>query len=294
MQHGAGEIVRVRSAIGRTLLGIAAGTLSLLGIAAGTLSLPAIAAAAGTTGGATAPTGPIHPNVGPGPASTAGAMVIAPASVMSGQSTIVTGTLPSAAQRTVWLQMRTAPRVWTTVASAQAGAAGAFAISWTTSRAGELTLRVASPVLATRAAMRATGPLSATPAGRLAVFAATVATWYGPGFYGHHTACGEILTRMIVGVADRTLPCGTAVTVTYDGRTLTLPVIDRGPFSGAATLDLTSAAAQELGITETVAVGMLARRGPALAPTDYSAPGSGSTGATGPASTAGGATAPPD
>ena len=136
-------------------------------------------------------------------------------------------------------------------------------------------------MLATPAAATARSPLSVTPVGRLAVFAPVVATWYGPGFYGNHTACGETLTRRIVGVADRRLPCGTAVTLRYGGRTLTLPVIDRGPYSGAASLDLTSAAAQELGITETVSVGMLSRKGPPLAPTNYYAPGTGSTGATG-------------
>ena len=276
--------MRVRSAIGRTLLGIATGALAL----------PAIAAA-GATGGATAQTGPASPTVGSGPAATTGAIVVAPASVIRGQGTLVTGMLPAAAGRTVWLQVRSAPHLWTTVASASAGTAGAFTIPWQTSRAGELALRVASPVLATRAAATARSPLSATPVGRLAVFDPVVATWYGPGFYGNHTACGETLTHQIVGVADRTLPCGTPVTVTYEGRTLTLPVIDRGPYSGAATLDLTSAAAQELGITETVDIGMLARKGPALAPTDYFAPGTGSTGATGSTSTtsiAGGATAP--
>ena len=200
--------------------------------------------------------------------------------MIRGQSALVTGTLPGAAGRTVWLQVRSASHLWTTVASASAGAAGAFTIPWLASRAGELALRVASPVLATRAATTARSALSATPVGRLAVFDAVVATWYGPGFYGHHTACGEALTPQIVGVADRTLPCGTPVTVTYDGRTLTLPVIDRGPYSGAATIDLTSAAAQELGVTETVDVGMLARKGAALAPTDYYAPGTGASSTT--------------
>ena len=276
--------MRVRSAIGRILLGIAAGALAL----------PAVAAAVGT-GGAPAPTGATGSAAGTAPASTAGAIVVAPASLMRGQGAVVTGVLPAAADRTVWLQVRSSPHRWRTVAIAPADTSGAFTISWLTSRAGELVLRVASPVLATPAAAGARGPLSVTPVGRLAVFAPVVATWYGPGFYAHHTACGETLTHQIVGVADRTLPCGTAVSVTYGGRTLTLPVIDRGPYSGPATLDLTSAAAQELGITETVGVGMLARKGPPLAPTYYYAPGTGATGttgATGPTSIAGGATAP--
>ena len=53
-----------------------------------------------------------------------------------------------------------------------------------------------------------------------------------------------------------------------------MPVIDRGPYSGAATLDLTHAAALELGITETVAVGMLALERPGRSrPTNWYPPG---------------------
>jgi hypothetical protein len=82
------------------------------------------------------------------------------------------------------------------------------------------------------------------------------------------------------------------VTLTYNGQSLTLPVIDRGPYANSATLDLTVAAAQELGITETVGVGMLALSGTFLTPTDWFPPVStGPTGTTG-ISIAGGATAP--
>jgi rare lipoprotein A (peptidoglycan hydrolase) len=73
-----------------------------------------------------------------------------------------------------------------------------------------------------------------------------------------------------------------------------MPVIDRGPFSNGATIDLTHAAAQELGITKTVAVGMLALSGPPLAPSNWFAPSTPATGATGATGTtiAGGAAAP--
>ena len=79
-----------------------------------------------------------------------------------------------------------------------------------------------------------------------------VATWFGPGFYGKQTACGQTLTPAIVGVANRTLPCGTLVSVTYEGHSLTVPVLDRGPYSHHADWDLTAGAAEALGITETV------------------------------------------
>jgi rare lipoprotein A len=79
-----------------------------------------------------------------------------------------------------------------------------------------------------------------------------IATWFGPGFYGKQTACGQTLTKQVVGVANRTLPCGTLVEVTYGAHSLTVPVLDRGPYGHGASWDLTAGAAQALGITETV------------------------------------------
>ncbi|HUA11021.1 MAG TPA: septal ring lytic transglycosylase RlpA family protein [Solirubrobacteraceae bacterium] len=80
-----------------------------------------------------------------------------------------------------------------------------------------------------------------------------IATWYGPGLYGNSTACGQTLMPGTVGIASRTLPCGTLVRVSYRGRRVTVPVIDRGPYS-FATWDLTSGAAAALGIDETVKI----------------------------------------
>ncbi len=83
-----------------------------------------------------------------------------------------------------------------------------------------------------------------------------IATWFGPGFYGQTTACGQTLTPGVVGVANRTLPCGTLVKVSYKGRTLTVPVLDRGPYSKiGAAWDLTAGAAEALGIEDTVRIG---------------------------------------
>ena len=57
-------------------------------------------------------------------------------------------------------------------------------------------------------------------------------SWYGPGFFGSGTACGQTYTREIMGVAHRSLPCGTMVTFRNpaNGRQVTVPVIDRGPY----------------------------------------------------------------
>jgi len=63
---------------------------------------------------------------------------------------------------------------------------------------------------------------------------APIVTWYGPGFYGNRTACGVRYTRTIVGVAHKTLPCGTLVRFKWHGITAVAPVIDRGPYGSAA------------------------------------------------------------
>jgi rare lipoprotein A len=80
---------------------------------------------------------------------------------------------------------------------------------------------------------------------RLWVYRRAQATWYGPGFYGNQTACGQTLRRKTLGVAHRTLDCGTAVDFLYKGRTITVDVIDRGPY-GKADWDLTSATRKRL------------------------------------------------
>jgi rare lipoprotein A len=80
------------------------------------------------------------------------------------------------------------------------------------------------------------------------------ATWYGPGFYGKRTACGKRLGRQTLGVAHRTLPCGTRVTFYHGGRFMTVAVIDRGPFARGVEWDLTAAAAKRLGFRSTGAL----------------------------------------
>jgi rare lipoprotein A (peptidoglycan hydrolase) len=101
----------------------------------------------------------------------------------------------------------------------------------------------------------ASAPGMTRPAHKARVHVNSVATWFGPGFYGKRTACGQTLTPSIVGVAHRTLPCGTLVKVSYNGRVLIVPVLDRGPYSPIASWDLTSGAAEALGVTQTVRIG---------------------------------------
>jgi hypothetical protein len=65
-------------------------------------------------------------------------------------------------------------------------------------------------------------------------------SWYGPGFYGKRTACGHAYTEEIIGVAHRTLPCGTKVTFKNpeNGKIIMAPVIDRGPYVTGRQWDL--------------------------------------------------------
>ena len=69
-------------------------------------------------------------------------------------------------------------------------------------------------------------------------------SWYGPNFYGKRTACGLAMTRELIGVAHRTLPCGTQITFRNpaNGRTITLRVVDRGPYVYGRQWDLTGGA----------------------------------------------------
>ena len=73
------------------------------------------------------------------------------------------------------------------------------------------------------------------------------ASWYGPGFWGRRTACGEKLRKSTVGVAHRRLPCGTRVVFAYRGRWVRATVIDRGPYTKGRKWDLTRALAWQLG-----------------------------------------------
>src|SRR5690606_35013285 len=72
------------------------------------------------------------------------------------------------------------------------------------------------------------------------------ASWYGPGFFGGRTACGQTLTSGTLGVAHKTLPCGTKVRLRHGKRRVTVRVIDRGPFIPGREYDLTYATKQKL------------------------------------------------
>ncbi len=123
---------------------------------------------------------------------------------------------------------------WVTIDRDRTNAAGRFV----------LRDRVRGP-LSTRARVRmSTGEKRAL--GRMNVYRSALASWYGPGFIGNRTGCGGRLRAGQLGVANKTLPCGTRVTFRHRGRVVRVRVIDRGPYAGAREYDLTAATAQKL------------------------------------------------
>ena len=81
---------------------------------------------------------------------------------------------------------------------------------------------------------------------RVTAFYEAGASYYGPGLYGSGMACGGTLMPGTLGVAHKTLPCGTRVTLRYHGHTVTVPVVDRGPYVAGRDFDLTTATRDRL------------------------------------------------
>jgi rare lipoprotein A len=158
--------------------------------------------------------------------------------VRAGRRTVVAGTvLPRAAGRVAYLQIRKGKR-WYTIDRDRTGAHGRYRLH--DKRRVPMSVRV-------RVLVRGGGDRAARRIGRLNVYRVALASWYGPGFYGRRTGCGGTLGYSQLGVAHKTLPCGTKVTLRHNGRRVRVPVIDRGPYVGAREYDLTGATARKLG-----------------------------------------------
>jgi rare lipoprotein A len=161
--------------------------------------------------------------------------------VLVGRSVNVSGRLAGPGHENVLIQ-RAYGSSWRTVARARTGASGRFHAHLRVRRIG-------------RGKVRAVGPARVkSPLRRATVYRAVAASYYGPGLYGSRLACGGRLTPSKIGVANKTLPCGTRVHFRYRGRNLVAPVIDRGPYVAGRTYDLTSATKHRLhfGSTGTV------------------------------------------
>jgi len=170
-----------------------------------------------------------------------------PRNVFEGHRVVVAGKLlPKVAGRRMTIQLRTGGR-WKTLARPSVGDRH-FRTNLRPARTGRIRLRA-------RFSGDRLNP-SAAGARRLAVYRPSPATYYGPGFYGNRTACGQSLHTSTPGVAHKTLPCGTRVAILYGGRTVAVRVIDRGPY-GAANWDLTGATARRLGFSGRGYIGVI-------------------------------------
>ena len=169
-------------------------------------------------------------------------LVVAPVAVV-GKRVLARGTMPGSARRTVLLQRLDKRRGWRNVARTRVRSTDRFELRWRADRSGRISLRA---ILARRPRTAAAGP---PPIASVNVYRPALATYYGPGFFGNQTACGQVLTPDLHGVAHKRLPCGTLVAIMYAGREITVPVIDRGPYNGNYSWDLTQATADALGFT---------------------------------------------
>jgi hypothetical protein len=239
------------------------------------LALPAATRAADAPTGGVAPPAAATPAAPPAaesaPAAEAGAPTTASAELAGagtwtaspsskpGRPVKVAGTFRAdLAGRTVQVQRRTPGGRWARALTTKVRSTGTFSSTWKTSAARVHELRVVlDDQRAAKAGSRTAAATSETVT--IAVLGRAKATWYGPGFYGRTTACGLKLQKGTVGIAHRTLPCGTQVEVRMGGRSVVAPVIDRGPFANGASLDLTKNVADEVGLDGVGAVTFLQR-----------------------------------
>jgi rare lipoprotein A len=86
-----------------------------------------------------------------------------------------------------------------------------------------------------------------------------VASFYGDELQGHRTASGRRFDNRRLTAASLTLPINSRAEVTSlkTGLSVTVTIIDRGPFAKARVIDLSKAAAEEIGITAREGIGMV-------------------------------------
>jgi rare lipoprotein A len=175
------------------------------------------------------------------PASTTLHVRRAQLNVLDGRQASLTGTLsPGLPGRTIALQAM-GRHGWHDVAHTHTGAKGGFHMRYLPRQTGSERVR-----------LRFGGDASELPAhrrlGRLNVYRLAEASWYGGG---GSLACGGSLTSGTLGVANKTLPCGTLVTLRYGTHSIRVPVVDRGPYVAGREFDLTEATKQALGFGDT-------------------------------------------
>ena len=247
-------------------------THALLALTCASLAVPSAGWAASGGSGLTGPSsGPpsatvgAAPNAIPGPTATpalqsgdatvsasgGGVTLQTRASAILRKTLTFTGSVRAAAGKTIEIQRSGHETAWTwtdTVHTTVAGD-GSFTATWTANHIGRFAMRavIISPHGASSA--------SVTPSLTTTVYRPSRASWYGPGMYGTRTACGTVLTKSTIGVANKSLPCGMRVAIYYHGQTLTVPVIDHGPYVAGRDWDLTAATARVFGIDGVTLIG---------------------------------------
>jgi rare lipoprotein A (peptidoglycan hydrolase) len=202
-------------------------------VAAGALSLATLAGGA-TAYAATQDTQKTNAHGSPTASATIALAKKPRTHLLKGRALHVSGAVRSVqAGQAVALQVRKGGR-WITLDHDATDPTGRYSLRYRTKRTGSWPLRVRA----------ATGNRLL---GRLNVYRHAAASWYGPGLFGGHLACGGTLTPGTLGVANKTLPCGTKVNLRYKGRSVRVPVVDRGPYVGGREYDLTSATKDKLG-----------------------------------------------
>jgi hypothetical protein len=121
---------------------------------------------------------------------------------------------------------------------------GRFSVKWRPGSTGTYGVRA-------RARSNEDAAGSGAGGGKVTVYRTAQASWYGPGFYGNRTACGQTLSPSTLGVAHKTMPCGTNLRLRHKSNTVKVEVIDRGPYAGNREFDLTEATRKKLGFGST-------------------------------------------
>jgi rare lipoprotein A len=171
---------------------------------------------------------------------------------------------PAYVGRAIRIERYDAHSGWTTVARARIRPNTRFLARWRTDHIGHFWVRTV--ITGRKGAAGTTAQALAWPMAQVTVYRPVIATWYGPGFYGRRTACGGRLLRTTLGIAHPKLACGTLVDVTYRGKSVTIPVVDHGPYANNASFDLTAAAASALGMRTTARIGAVSVRARLSAP----------------------------
>jgi rare lipoprotein A len=161
--------------------------------------------------------------------------------VLAGHPATISGNLrPGLSGKVVTLQALSR-HGWRTLTRSLTGKRGRFSLRYVPWRTGSAVVRL-------QFAGDATDRPSRRRLGRLSAYRLAGASWYGGG---GGTACGGPLTSATMGVAHKTLPCGTLVTLHYGRHTVRVPVIDRGPYVEGREFDLTEATKNALGFGDT-------------------------------------------